>query len=51
MELAQTEGIERLVLFHNNPLHSDADMDRILDEARARFPRTDASREGMELEL
>lgn len=51
VELAQSAGVGRLILFHHNPLHSDTDMDRILEEARAILPRTDAAREGMELEL
>jgi ribonuclease BN (tRNA processing enzyme) len=49
--IAEACDVGRLVLYHHNPHHSDDELDRILAEARALFPRTDAAFEGMELDF
>lgn len=57
VEMAGAAGVERLVLFHHDPMRSDADINRILREARALSAkhgwsmRIDAAREGMEIHL
>ena len=50
-------GCRRLILFHHEPEHDDAAIDRLLDETRAFAARTapglevEAAAEGMELPL
>ena len=34
--VAKEAGVKRLTLFHHDPAHSDDEIDRMLDEARAR---------------
>jgi phosphoribosyl 1,2-cyclic phosphodiesterase len=49
--LAEASGVGQLVLFHHDPSHDDWAVARIEAEARTRFPRTVAAREGLALEL
>lgn len=49
--VAREAGIPQLVLFHHDPAHDDATLDRILAEAQAQFPATHSAREGMTLHL
>ncbi len=57
VDLAGKAGVERLFLFHHDPMRSDADINRIVCEARARAKangwhlRIDAAREGLEVHL
>ena len=57
VDMAGKAGVERLVLFHHDPMRTDADINRIVREARARAAqngwhiRIDAAREGMEIHL
>ena len=49
--LATEAGVGRLLLGHHDPAHDDATLDRILAQARERFPNTDLAREGDEVRL
>jgi phosphoribosyl 1,2-cyclic phosphodiesterase len=51
VRLAEAAGVGRLVLFHHDPAHDDAEVARIEREAAARRPGTIAAREGMSLAL
>ncbi len=51
VRLAQTAGAKRLVLFHHDPSHDDAQVDAILLRARKLFPATDAAQEGKAYDL
>ena len=44
--LAEASGVGRLALFHHDPAHDDAALERICAEARQRFAATDLAREG-----
>lgn len=48
-QLAAAARVGSLVLSHLNPSHADADVDGILEAARARFPRTLAAAQGLGL--
>ena len=49
--LAASAGVGRLLLFHHDPAHDDAALERILAQAREVFPATDLAREGLAIEL
>ena len=57
VELAGESGVEHLILFHHDPLRSDAQINELVREARAIVAekgwamRVDAAREGMEISL
>lgn len=57
VEMAGRAGVERLVLFHHDPMRTDADLNRIVRLARDLVAehgwtmRVDAAREGMEIHL
>jgi phosphoribosyl 1,2-cyclic phosphodiesterase len=44
-------GAKDLVLFHHDPDHDDACIDRVVKEARAYYPRLRAAAEGMQIEV
>jgi phosphoribosyl 1,2-cyclic phosphodiesterase len=44
-------GAKQLVLFHHDPDHDDAMIDKVVKTAREYFPKVTAAREGMEIEL
>ena len=46
-ELARAAGVDTLALFHHDPGRGDAQVDAIVERARALFPRTIAAREGL----
>ena len=50
-QLAADAGVERLLLFHHDPAHDDAALERIRDQARERFAATDLAVEGLEIHL
>ncbi len=50
-DLAAEAGVGRLVLFHHDPSHDDAALERICEQARERFPATVLAREGLEIRL
>jgi phosphoribosyl 1,2-cyclic phosphodiesterase len=47
--LARSAEVERLILTHHDPLHDDAFIDGLVDEARDVFPRTEAAAAAMTL--
>ena len=49
VEVAQKAKAKRLVLFHHNPDHGDAMLERIEQDAKSVFANTISAREGMEL--
>lgn len=53
VRLADLAGARRLALFHHDPDHDDATLDRLLDDARAISHGTEviAGREGLTLDL
>ncbi len=50
-DLATEAEVGRLALFHHDPAHDDAALERICDQARQRFAATDLAREGTEVRL
>ena len=44
-------GVKQLVLFHHDPSHDDAQMERIVELARERFPCTSAAMEGQTITI
>jgi phosphoribosyl 1,2-cyclic phosphodiesterase len=51
VEVAKDAQVKHLVLFHHDPSHSDEVVEGIVERAREAFPRTDAAREGWEIEF
>jgi phosphoribosyl 1,2-cyclic phosphodiesterase len=51
VNIARESGVKKLVLFHHDPEHDDKWIDSILRQARRRFARTVAAREGLTLRL
>lgn len=51
VKVARDSNVGRLVLFHHDPRHDDASMERILRDAREHFENTDVAREGWEIAL
>ncbi len=49
--VARDAGVKRLLLIHHDPEHTDEDLRRIVDLARAEFSCTDAAREGLVVRL
>ena len=49
--LAEEAGVQRLALFHHDPSHDDAALERLCNLARERFAATDLAREGLEIVL
>ncbi len=49
--LASMSGAKRLVLFHHDPAHADAEILEIERRCKERFPATDAAREGLSYEI
>lgn len=50
-EVANTAHVGRLILFHHEPMHDDATLDALQDEARAHFAATYSAYEGMEIDV
>jgi phosphoribosyl 1,2-cyclic phosphodiesterase len=55
MEFAAKAGVDKLVLFHHDPYHTDEDLDALLTDARAMWPgmedRVCLAYEGMTIDL
>jgi phosphoribosyl 1,2-cyclic phosphodiesterase len=51
VRLAKLAKLKKLVLFHHDPEHDDADLDAIAREAEAALPGTVLAREGLALEI
>ena len=49
--VARAAGVKQLVLFHHDPYHDDAQIDRILQATAVVFPDVIAASEGMVIEL
>lgn len=49
--IASAAQVRRLLLFHHDPEHDDAALERLCQEARLRFPATDLASEGLEVKL
>jgi phosphoribosyl 1,2-cyclic phosphodiesterase len=50
-EAAQAAGVGKLLLFHHDPTHDDAQVRRMEREAKRVFPASQVAYEGLELEL
>jgi phosphoribosyl 1,2-cyclic phosphodiesterase len=51
VNVVMESGAKELILFHHDPDHDDACIDRIVQQARSYYPRVRAAAEGMEIEL
>ncbi|MEN3975318.1 MBL fold metallo-hydrolase [Emcibacter sp. SYSU 3D8] len=51
MRLADAAGVKTFVIFHHDPSHDDAFMDRVAVDAEAARPGTIVSRDGMQLAI
>ncbi|MBI2956532.1 MAG: MBL fold metallo-hydrolase [Acidobacteria bacterium] len=51
VRMARAAEVRHLVLFHHEPLHSDEELDDILEQARQAFPQTWSATEGMQLDV
>ncbi len=49
--IARAAQVKRLLLFHHDPEHDDAALERLCQEARLQFPATDLASEGLEVKL
>lgn len=51
VEVAREAGVKCLILFHHEPVRTDEEVDRLVNQARESFPNTWAAAEGMEIDL
>jgi len=51
VNVAMESGAKELILFHHDPDHDDACIDKVVTEARNYYPRVRAAAEGMQIEL
>ncbi|MFC2170651.1 MBL fold metallo-hydrolase [Calditrichota bacterium] len=51
VEVAERAEVEMLALFHHDPDHDDEFLDKIEEDARARFPASFLAREGMAIKV
>jgi len=51
INIVMESGAKELVLFHHDPDHDDACIDKVLKEARNYYPRVSAAAEGMQIEV
>jgi phosphoribosyl 1,2-cyclic phosphodiesterase len=51
VKVAIAAGVERLVIFHHDPVHCDRELDAIGEEVKARFPNSCMAMEGMAIQL
>jgi len=51
VNIVMESGAKELILFHHDPDHNDACIDKVVQEARNYYPRVRAAAEGMEIEL
>jgi phosphoribosyl 1,2-cyclic phosphodiesterase len=51
VNVAMESGAKELLLYHHDPDHTDACIDRVVQEARSFYARVRAAAEGMEIEL
>ena len=51
VNVVMESGAKELVLFHHDPEHTDAIIDKVVHEARNYYPKVRAAAEGMEIKL
>jgi len=51
VNVAMESGAKELILFHHDPDHNDACIDKVVKEARNYYPRVRAAAEGMQIDL
>jgi ribonuclease BN (tRNA processing enzyme) len=51
VKLADAAGVEKLCLFHHDPEHDDAEMDRIAAASDHARPGTIVAKEGLSIEI
>ncbi|EKD07078.1 MULTISPECIES: MBL fold metallo-hydrolase [Limnospira] len=51
VKVAQAAGVQKLVIFHHDPLHNDDFMDKIGENVADAFPNSLIAREGLSLQL
>jgi ribonuclease BN (tRNA processing enzyme) len=51
VNIAMESGAKELVLYHHDPDHDDACIDKLVKEARNYYPKVRAASEGMEMRL
>ncbi len=51
LEVAQKAEVKQLAMYHHDPSHTDAIMDKIEKDAKKKFKKAFAAREGMTVEL
>jgi phosphoribosyl 1,2-cyclic phosphodiesterase len=51
VDVAKAAGVQKLVLFHHEPAHSDDFLEALEKEAQAKFPQAVIAREGMKIVL
>jgi ribonuclease BN (tRNA processing enzyme) len=44
-------GAKELILYHHDPDHTDAIVDKVVEDARNYYPKVRAAAEGMEIQL
>jgi len=44
-------GAKELILYHHDPEHTDAIVDKVVENARSYYPKVRAAAEGMEIKL
>ena len=51
IEIGIEAGVKQIALYHHDPYHEDADLEKILEEARKLYPNVITAREGLEITL
>ena len=51
VNVVMESGAKELILFHHDPDHDDACIDKVVEEARNYYPKVRAAAEGLEIEL
>ncbi|MBZ5678551.1 MAG: MBL fold metallo-hydrolase [Acidobacteriia bacterium] len=51
VNVVMESGAKELILFHHDPDHNDACIDKVVTEARNHYPKVRAAAEGMEIQL
>jgi phosphoribosyl 1,2-cyclic phosphodiesterase len=51
VKIAKAANVKTLVLFHHDPAHNDASLDRIREQAMSVFPNTILAKEGLVIDL
>ena len=51
INVVMESGAKELILYHHDPDHTDAIVDKVVTDARSYYPKVRAAAEGMEIEL